>query len=156
MMMDLESLLGGDGEAFATIDDLDGLLNDYAAAPGAAVAPGAPEIAFPKAVLKESASRDTNTYSHDSSCASPQSASDAFAPKATLPLLPPVLKIEQLWQAGPVKQQSSEEAPVKQQKKRGRKAKPVVDLNSITDERERKRQRRLMKNRLTAAMSREA
>lgn len=52
MMMDLESLLGGDGEAFATIDDLDGLLNDYAAAPGAAVAPGAPEIAFPKAVLK--------------------------------------------------------------------------------------------------------
>merc|ERR1719374_394941 len=83
MMMDLESLLGGDGEAFATIDDLDGLLNDYAAAPGAAVAPGAPEIAFPKAVLKESASRDTNTYSHDSSCASPQSASDAFAPKAT-------------------------------------------------------------------------
>lgn len=98
-----------------------------------------------------------------------------------------MLKIEQLWQAGPVKQQSSEEAPVKQQKKRGRKAKvtgvpcqharhvpparvgpsvtvtpaalrpqPVVDLNSITDERERKRQRRLMKNRLTAAMSREA
>jgi len=54
--------------------------------------------------------------------------------------------------------EASEEAvpaPQPARRKRGRKAKPLVDLDSITDEKERKRQRRLMKNRMTAAMSRE-